>query len=82
MKLKKYIENLNKFIKENPEVLEFEVIDSYDVRHKCCEKSNLNISLGNYDKAWDPFYDKDFVKLCEADDYDFKLNAICINQPK
>lgn len=82
MKLKEYIDNLNKFVKENPEALELDVISidphtnwSSSVYHEPC--------LGHYDPG--DFFDEEAIEMKRVSPciYDnkasFKINAVCIN---
>ena len=86
MKLKQFMESLNKFIKENPEALELDVI---------C-KENINEMRSYYNVCTPPkfahktdgsCYDKREIleeiekdKECgEGEGYDYKINAVCIN---
>lgn len=66
MKLKEYIESLNDLIKENPELLEAEVIYSIDEEGNAYNEVYFGPSTGNYSNG-------DFDQESE------NINAICIN---
>jgi len=75
MTLKEFIENLNEFVKENPETLEMQVIASKD------DEGN-----GFYPVSFEPskgvFEDGEYVSLEQYEDWDreeSETNAVCIN---
>jgi hypothetical protein len=66
MKLKKYIENLNKLVKENPEISDYEVVYSSDDEGNNYHNFFCSPSIGNFSEGY--FNQKDIDK-----------NAVCIN---
>ena len=73
MKLKDFIENLNKFVKDDPKCLEFDVITSED------DEGN-GYSLVYYTPSKGMFDGEDFQT--EREDYEIEeddFNALCIN---
>ena len=69
MKLKEYLENINKLAAENPEALEFEVISSIDDEGNGYKRIYYSPSLGSYDDG----------EFFVSDAYRLEFNAICIN---
>jgi hypothetical protein len=65
MKLKEFMENLNEFIKENPDVLEFDVVYT-ESEDELVYNIEDKPKIGHTDNRF--FYDNEF-----------KLNAVCIN---
>jgi hypothetical protein len=75
MTLKEYIENLNEFVKENPEALEYIVVSSSDDEGNSYSPVYYTPSIGQYE-------DHEFIHVenfedREMDDED--TNAVCIN---
>lgn len=78
MTLKEYIENLNKFVKENPETLDYQVIYSRDDEGNGYQQVHSLPDIGQFDG--DDFSSKDNYDE-EPEEYgdDFEVNAVCIN---
>ena len=75
MKLKEFIENLNEFVKENPDALEFEVITSKDDEGNGFNRVFYTPTKGFYNE-------EDFTSHNQFDDFnldDESLNSVCIN---
>jgi hypothetical protein len=75
MTLKEFMENLNEFIKENPETLDMEVITSKDDEGNGFNRVYFTPSKGIYE-------DNDFIPVNSYEDYERnedETNAICIN---
>ena len=75
MKLKTYIKNLNKFIKENPETLDMQVITSKD------DEGNGFIFV-HYGPSKGIFEDGEFISSEQYKDYEREeneTNAVCVN---
>ena len=78
MKLKEFMENLNEFIKENPEALELDVIYSKDDEGNGYQEVNDWIGMGQFD--YDDFIpEENYKEEPEEYDEDYKINAVCIN---
>lgn len=67
MKLKQFIENLNKLLQERPETAEFDVVTSKDDEGNGYNLVYYDPSVGHYD-----FEEKEFYEEKE-------LNAVCVN---
>jgi hypothetical protein len=65
MKFKKYVENLNKLLKERPETGDFDVVNSKDDEGNGFNLVHYDPSVGTYD-------DGEFKE-------ENKPNAVCIN---
>jgi len=75
MKFEKYVEGLNKMLKENPEYKDLTVINSIDSEGNGFNEVYYYASEGS-------FVDGDFVAIEQFAEYDMDntdLNAICIN---
>lgn len=75
MILREFIENLHKFVKENPETLDMQVITSMDDEGNGFNPITYTPSKGIYEN-------KEFISLNEYKDWgrsDYETNAICIN---
>ena len=75
MTLKEFIENLSKFVKENPETLEMQVVISKDG-----EGSGFN--LVHYEPSKGIFKGREFISSEQYEDYERKsseTNAVCVN---
>jgi hypothetical protein len=75
MLLKEFIENLNKFIKENPETLEMQVVTSKDDEGNGFNPVYFEPSKGIFE-------DGDFISFEQYEDYDREnsdTNAVCVN---
>ena len=73
MKLKQYLKELNKLIKDNPEALNMEVVYSIDDEGNGFQKVEFAPGLGNFEGRYKgEFTTKDELR-------DEKINAICIN---
>lgn len=66
MKLKEFMENLNKLIKERPEALELDVVTSKDDEGNGFNLVHYSPQIGHLDE------DRDFTEEKE-------VNAICVN---
>lgn len=75
MKLKEYIENLNEFVKENPDALDLDVLTSIDDEGNGFNMVSFSPSKGYYDGN-DFIYDQN-LKEYGYDDSD--INAVCVN---
>jgi len=74
MKLKEFIDNLNKLIADDPEVLNLDVIFSIDDEGNGFNHINFSPSIGVFDDEGNG----DFID--EPGNHDKKdINAICIN---
>ena len=69
IKLKEYIANLNKLVKENPEALTMDVVYSIDDEGNGFQKINYTPQIGEYEGD----YNGDF------DEEGKNKNAVCIN---
>jgi len=76
MKLKDFIENLQEMVKENPKLLEFNVIAAKDAEGNGYEDVYYAPTLGVYD-ADGEFFTEDYYEDYELSSKD--ENAICIN---
>ena len=74
MKLKQYIKNLQKFVKENPDAADYEVIYAKDSEGNGYNPVTYDPSLGSY-------ADRDFVQDDGTKEFkeEFEVNAVCIN---
>lgn len=76
MKLKEFIENLNEFVKNNPECLEMNVCSSADDEGNRFNEIYYAPSKGNLN-------DRDFINAEQFEEYDdlteSDINAVCIN---
>lgn len=80
MKLKEFLENINKMVSENPAILELDVVNAIDDEGNGYEKVYYSPSLGFYDSADKEFTSKDQFAELEASGYeDLEINSICIN---
>jgi hypothetical protein len=78
MKLKKFLDNLNKLVKDHPEYLELDVISSKDSEGNGFEEVYYEPSVGVFDdEDFCPMGSDDFEEEYEYTDKD--VNAICIN---
>lgn len=67
MKLKEYVSNLNKLLKDRPETAEFDVVTSRDDEGNGFNLVYYSLSVGNYDQE-----EREFKKETIA-------NAVCVN---
>ena len=75
MTLEIFIENLNKFIKENPETLQMQVITSKDDEGNEFNRVHFTPTKGIYK-------DKDFIPFKQYVDWErnnSETNSVCIN---
>lgn len=75
MTLKKYIENLNEFVKENPETLNMQVVTSSDDEGNSYNLVHFTPSKGIYK-------DREFISHEQYEDWDredSETNAVCVN---
>jgi hypothetical protein len=78
MKLKEFLENLNKLVKDHPKYLELDVITSKDAEGNGFEEVYYEPSVGVFDDdEYVPSNSEDFEEEYEYTDKD--INAICIN---
>jgi hypothetical protein len=75
MTLKEYIENLNEFVKENPEALDYIVVYSSDDEGNSYSQVYYTPSIGQY-KDYEFIHAENFEDR-EMDGED--ANAVCIN---
>ena len=72
MKLKEYVEKLNKLTELHPEALEYDVITSADDEGNHFNSVHYEPSVG--------FYEYDDFQSLESDDFeDEEPNAVCLN---
>jgi len=75
MKLNVFLEQINEMIKENPEILELDVITSIDDEGNGFNKVHYPPDVGFYKNG--EYYSSSYD---DEDGYDFdECNAICIN---
>ena len=75
MLLKEFIENLNEFVKENPETLDMQVITSIDDEGNGFNLVHCTPSKGIYE-------DSEFISSEEYKDYGrdgSETNSVCVN---
>ena len=75
MKFKEYLDNLNKYAKENPDSLNYDVITSVD------DEGN-GYNLVHYAPSKGIFEDRKFIPEDGLEDYNrdkVDLNSICVN---
>jgi hypothetical protein len=75
MTLKEFIENLQKFVEENPKALELEVVTSKDDEGNGYNRVYYEPSMGHYDGD-------DFTPHSQFEDWnrdDDDLNSVCLN---
>lgn len=75
MKLKEYLDNLNKLVKENPDCLEYEVVSSIDDEGNGFNSVYYSPTLGIFE-------DDEFISGENIDERGRsvnEINAICIN---
>jgi hypothetical protein len=75
MKLKEFIENLQKFVEQNPKALKMEVVTSKDDEGNGYNIVYYGPSIGNYDSGV-------FTSHSEFEDWnldDDDLNSVCLN---
>jgi hypothetical protein len=72
MKLKEYIDNLNDQVKDNPEILNYDVIYSSDDEGNDFDLVVYTPTIGKFNKDDDGWYQK-------FDSESSEPNAICIN---
>ena len=78
MKLKEFIENLNMFIKENPDALELDVISSKDDEGNGYNYVYYEVSKGHINEDNDYTSIENFAD-CELDIAETEINAVCLN---
>lgn len=78
MTLKEYIENLNEFVKENPETVEMQVITGNDDGDNEFNLVHYTPVKGIYNAK-----DKDFISTYQYDEHgicsEVSANAVCVN---
>lgn len=74
MKLKDYLENLNKLVAENPEALDYKVLVASDEEGNNYDEVCYGPSIGFYDTR-----DFSFTDDSDSSRKNTILNAICIN---
>ncbi len=80
MKLKQFIDNLNKLVQENPDALEYDVITAKDSEGNGYEEAYYEPSIGHYDEDEREFYPADSEDFEEEYEYTKDdINAICVN---
>ena len=75
MTLKEYVENLNEFVKENPEALDYIVVYSSDDEGNSYGRVHYTPSIGQYE-------DYEFIHVESFEDREMDgedANAVCIN---
>lgn len=80
MKLKEYMDRLNKLIAENPEALELEVITARDSEGNGYNAVWSSPTMGLFEDG--EFWDNSAGTIQEYEDYweeEYHLNAICLN---
>lgn len=71
MKFKEWIEELNKFLKENPEIENYEVITAVDPEGNGYYEVDYLPTIGQFEEG--EFISKEDVEYCETP------NAVCVN---
>jgi hypothetical protein len=76
MKLKDYLENINKMVQNNPEILELDVIYAKDDEGNYYDFVTFIPTIGHFGWA-----NCDFINELQFDEFNENLetNAICIN---
>ena len=67
MKLNEYVANLNKLLKDNPDIGELEIVTSIDDESNGYNEVSYFPSIGYYDKAEDRFTTGG------------RINSVCVN---
>ena len=89
MKLKEYLEELNKMVLENPEILEYVVVYSRDDEGNGFQEVHYTPDLGVFDEEEREFHSESDIEEDEYsyysemkednENFEFILNSICIN---
>jgi len=84
MKLKEYIENLNKFAKDNPEALDLTVISSKDDEGNGFNEVYVGLAVGCFDEEDGGYFTskKELEEEYGEDPEEWginEINAVCIN---
>jgi len=80
MKLKQYIENLQKLAKENPESLDMDVVYAADDEGNGYQKVVYAPTLGNLNGDFSgEFYSVESLREDGEEEEDYPINAVCIN---
>lgn len=80
MKLKEFLENIQEMIKEDPSLLELDVITSKDAEGNGYEEVYWSPSPGVYDSDENEFVPSNSEDFEEEHEYTKEdINAICIN---
>jgi len=77
LKLKEFLENLDKFVKDNPDALDMYVVTSGDDEGNQYNFVYYTPTIGYYDRG-----DKNFVSIHQYDEFGYKPNmnnSVCIN---
>lgn len=72
MKLKEYVDSLNKLLADNPEAAEYMTVYSLDDEDNSCNTVRFEPSIGSYDEK--EFYDKYGMVAAGL-----KPNCVCVN---
>ena len=75
MKFKEFLDNLNKYAKENPDSLELDVVTSKD------DEGN-GYNMVYYTPSKGIFEDREFISKDQLEDYErdeADINALCVN---
>lgn len=75
MKLKEYLENLQKLVQENPEVLDYKVIYAIDDEGNRYQEVEFTPIIGIFEDR--EFIFKDHIEEWEREESE--INSICIN---
>lgn len=78
MTLEKFLENINKLVKENPEILDYEVIYARDDEGNGYQEVAFEPSIGIFDDE----SRGEFICESHVEDYErdkSEINSICIN---
>lgn len=79
MKLKEFLENINKMVQDNPEILELTVVSSKDDEGNEFNKVHYNPAIGYFIEE-----DLEFISADQFEDFgdeseELIINSICIN---
>lgn len=77
MKLKEYVENLNKLLETNPESAEYEVVYARDDEGNGFRGIYFQPSIGNFNG--DEYYPEESFEDCFEEGENPVVNAVCIN---
>jgi hypothetical protein len=79
IKLKEYLENLNKMVEQNPEILELDVVYAKDDEGNYFEYIGYMPSLGKFCREDCEFISERQFNEFDLDEEEKIVNAICLN---